>query len=299
MVDGGHKPNRSLFNAVLRSDPRDGYDTDGATVIELMSQTGVPTNLTTYKLALHACRNSEAVQQADRILASMAAAGVAANRRTFASVLWACRYSRDWRRAIDVFRDMEANHLAFNTVTSFVDACGRAGDLPHIVRWLQRLPSLGLAPSPRMWDIAVSTAHRVGDTAAADALWREAGGAAYFGMYKVLVPPEEGTSRGWTVLVDHPAQQPHTTSTALDLSACSAQVGMIHAALRAEVSRLRMQPVPSVLYVYYMQTFAPGEHAIAASEAAAVMEDVGLHISSVPGTPGLFKASLASHSSMQ
>eukprot|EP00611_Tribonema_gayanum_P023895 TRINITY_DN5123_c0_g1_i2.p1 TRINITY_DN5123_c0_g1~~TRINITY_DN5123_c0_g1_i2.p1 ORF type:complete len:129 (-),score=27.50 TRINITY_DN5123_c0_g1_i2:80-466(-) len=128
-------------------------------------------------------------------------------------------------------------------------------------------------------------------------MWREAGGAAYFGLYKVLVPPEEGASRGWTVLVDHPAEQPHTTSTALDLSACAA--GMIRAALRSEVSRLRMQPAPSVLYIYYIQASAPGEHAMAASEATAVMEDVGLHISSVPGTPGLFKASLASHSSMQ
>ncbi|KAG5189583.1 hypothetical protein JKP88DRAFT_176655, partial [Tribonema minus] len=78
-----------------------------------MSQAGVPANLTTYNLAFNACRNSEAVQQADRILASIAAAGVAPNRRTFARVLRACRYSRDWRRAIDVFRDMEANHPVF------------------------------------------------------------------------------------------------------------------------------------------------------------------------------------------
>eukprot|EP00611_Tribonema_gayanum_P012440 TRINITY_DN2307_c0_g2_i6.p1 TRINITY_DN2307_c0_g2~~TRINITY_DN2307_c0_g2_i6.p1 ORF type:complete len:406 (-),score=115.68 TRINITY_DN2307_c0_g2_i6:42-1259(-) len=405
MVDGGHKPAKALVNAVLQAIPRYGYDADGATVIELMSQAGLPPNLTAYNTALHACRSSEAVQQADRILASMAAASVAPNGRTFVGVLWACAAAKDWRRAIDVFRDVEAKHPAFvnvdmwncflqvlyacspestlaaatqmaesgctptaatykvllkahaalgdgaaiegvlssmraageevtpttmavlakgyahgghweaaeealeavlnsdrstsmrvKTVTAFVHACGRASDLPRIVRWLQRLPSLGLAPTPRMWNVAVSAAHKGGDAVAADSLWRDAGGAAYFGLYKVLVPPKGGASRGWTVLVDHAAEQPHATSVALDVSTCS--VGMIHAALRAEVSRLRTQRVSAVLYIY-IQTSMPHDHAIAAAEVAAVVRDVGLHISTVPDTPGLFRVALPLSPPMQ
>ncbi|KAG5185881.1 hypothetical protein JKP88DRAFT_354038 [Tribonema minus] len=342
MVDSGHKPARALFNAVLQVKPRYRSSAEGATVIALMSQAGVPAISTTYNLALRACRDSAAVHQADRILASMAAARVAPNRNTFVGVLRACRYAQDWRRAIDVFFAMEANLPAFadvytwnrllrvlsacsaprstlaaaalmaergvapialtymlilqayamlgdgaaiesvlsimraageevtpktlavlangyansgrmvaaegaleaalncdchvsarmEAVTFFMNACGRAGDLPRVVRWLRRLPSLGLAPTPRMWNVAVSAAYKRGDAAAADSLWREAGGAAYFGLCKVLVPPKEGASRGWTVLVEHPAEQPHATGVALDVSTCS--VGMIHAALRAE-----------------------------------------------------------------
>ncbi|KAG5191480.1 hypothetical protein JKP88DRAFT_285145 [Tribonema minus] len=380
MVDGGHKPDAALFNAVLRTNPRYRSAADGATVLSLMSRAGLPPDVKSHNLALHACCSSEAVQQADRILASMSAAGVAPDRRTFAGVLQACRYSRDWRRALEVFRDMEANHPEFadvhmwnrllqvlvvctvprttlkvaadmaergfapttatymillqahaalgdgaavesvlssmhaagedvtfaaraalakgyvygghmeaaeealeavlssdsavnvrtDAVTLFMNACGSAGDLPRIVRWLQRLPSLGLAPTPRMWNVAVSAAHKGGDAAAADSLWRDAGGAAYFGLYKVLVPPKGGASRGWTVLVDHAAEQPHAMSVALDVSTCS--VGMIHAALRAEVSRLRTQRVSAVLYIY-IQTSMPHDHAIAAAEVAAVVRD--------------------------
>eukprot|EP00611_Tribonema_gayanum_P012436 TRINITY_DN2307_c0_g2_i2.p1 TRINITY_DN2307_c0_g2~~TRINITY_DN2307_c0_g2_i2.p1 ORF type:complete len:407 (-),score=120.79 TRINITY_DN2307_c0_g2_i2:42-1262(-) len=406
MVDGGHKPDAALFNAVLRTNPRYRSAADGATVLSLMSRAGLPPDVKSHNLALQACCSSEAVQQADRILASMSAAGVALNRKTFAGVLQACRYSRDWRRALDVFRDMEANHPEFadaqiwtrllqvlavctvprttlkvaadmaergfapttatymillqahaalgdgavvesvlssmraagedvtlaaraalakgyvygghweaaeealeavlnsdslvnvrtDAVTLFMNACGSAGDLPRIVRWLQRLPSLGLAPTPRMWNVAVSAAHKGGDAVAADSLWRDAGGAAYFGLYKVLVPPKGGASRGWTVLVDHAAEQPHATSVALDVSTCS--VGMIHAALRAEVSRLRTQRVSAVLYIY-IQTSMPHDHAIAAAEVAAVVRDVGLHISTVPDTPGLFRVALPLSPPMQ
>eukprot|EP00611_Tribonema_gayanum_P012443 TRINITY_DN2307_c0_g2_i9.p2 TRINITY_DN2307_c0_g2~~TRINITY_DN2307_c0_g2_i9.p2 ORF type:complete len:635 (-),score=149.15 TRINITY_DN2307_c0_g2_i9:42-1946(-) len=406
MADSGHTPDADTFYAVLRTRATFMCGGDMATVIDVMSRSCLPLDITTYNLALRACRSSDSVQQADRILASMAAAGVAPDWGTFAGVLWTCRLAQDWRRAINVFRDIEANHPAFvdvnmwdrllqvlcasevpqnalaaaaqmaergvaptretrlvllkahatlgdtaavervlssmraageqvppetlaalakgyghgghweaaeealealfniyspdqlrmQTVTNFLSSCCRAGDLPRIVRWLQRLPSLGLAPTPRMWNVAVSAAHKGGDAVAADSLWRDAGGAAYFGLYKVLVPPKGGASRGWTVLVDHAAEQPHATSVALDVSTCS--VGMIHAALRAEVSRLRTQRVSAVLYIY-IQTSMPHDHAIAAAEVAAVVRDVGLHISTVPDTPGLFRVALPLSPPMQ
>ncbi|KAG5184983.1 hypothetical protein JKP88DRAFT_313632 [Tribonema minus] len=266
-----------------------------------MAESGFTPTAAMYKVLLKAHAALGDTAAVESLLSSMRAAGEEVPPETLAALAKGYGHGGHWEAAEEaleaVLNSDTTTDMRVITVTAFVHACSRAGDLPHIVRWLQRLPSLGLVPTPRMWEIAVSTAHEAGDAAAADALWREAGGATYFGLYKVLVPPEEGASSGWTMLVDHPAQQEHAPGAALDLSTCTA--GVIHTALRAEVSWLRMQPVPSVLYVYYIQTSAPDEHAIAASEAAAVMEAVGLHISAVPGTPGLFKASLPSHSSMQ
>ncbi|KAG5189599.1 hypothetical protein JKP88DRAFT_153699, partial [Tribonema minus] len=164
-----------------------------------MSQVGVPTNLTTYNLALKACRNSEAVQQADRILASMAAAGVAPNRRTFAGVLRACRYSRDWRRAIDVFRDMEANHLAFvdagmwNCLLEVLSACtAPQSTLDAAAQMAER----GFAPTTTTY-MALFQAHAtLGDGAAIESVLSSMHAAGKEVMPKTLVVLAIGYAHG-------------------------------------------------------------------------------------------------------
>ncbi|KAG5184993.1 hypothetical protein JKP88DRAFT_276922 [Tribonema minus] len=150
-----------------------------------------------------------------------------------------------------------------HAILAFMGACRRARDLPRALRWLRRLPSLGLAPSPRVVEVVVSVAHHAGDVAAADALWREAGGAAYFGLYKALVPPKE--RRGWIVLRDHPVRQPHAQSTALDLSNCDDV--MMHVALRAEAERLRTQPPSATVCIY---AYTPKSVGVKSVERAGV-----------------------------
>ncbi|KAG5185008.1 hypothetical protein JKP88DRAFT_219574, partial [Tribonema minus] len=148
---------------------------------------------------------------------------------------------------------------------------------------------LSVALAPRVMAAAVSVAHEAGDAAAADALWREAGGAAYFGLYKVLVPPKEGSDGGWTVLVDQAVRrQPHAQNTALDLSSCND--GVMHAALRAEAWRLRAQPASAVSYVY-TGTFTAHRQA-RATALRELMGAAGVQTSLVHRTPGLFSVSV-------
>eukprot|EP00611_Tribonema_gayanum_P023899 TRINITY_DN5123_c0_g2_i1.p1 TRINITY_DN5123_c0_g2~~TRINITY_DN5123_c0_g2_i1.p1 ORF type:complete len:220 (-),score=71.26 TRINITY_DN5123_c0_g2_i1:47-706(-) len=193
--------------------------------------------------------------------------------------------------ALEAVLNSDSIKMRVKTVTAFVHACSHAGDLPRIARWLQRLPSLGVALAPRVMAAAVSVAHEAGDAAAADALWREAGGAAYFGLYKALVPPEEGGRRGWTVLRDHPVRQPHAQSTALDLSNCDDV--MMHVALRAEAERLRTQPPSATVCIYaYTPKSVSGKGVERAGVFHALVEHLGMHISALPGAPSLFKASV-------
>eukprot|EP00611_Tribonema_gayanum_P003156 TRINITY_DN12460_c0_g1_i6.p1 TRINITY_DN12460_c0_g1~~TRINITY_DN12460_c0_g1_i6.p1 ORF type:complete len:710 (-),score=242.00 TRINITY_DN12460_c0_g1_i6:30-2159(-) len=409
MVDGGHKPELEVFQAVLGSKIIAKHDDGGAAILERMSSCGTPPDLRAYNMALRLCRGGAgAVQQADGVLARMALAGVAPDEVTFRWVMKACALAGDARRAVGAFRDMTARLPAFAdatlwmshmkrvarleeprdvlteaarmaergvtiqsakldtlvltaharlgdraaveraltqasapvttktlaelakgyagagdldaaertlealcessadgataaqlaaTLVYFVLACSRAGDLPRILRWLPRVAPLGRRRLPVMVLIAVSTAHEVGDAAAADALWREAGGAAEFGLYKALAPPpEEGDGRGWTVLVDEVVQQPtHELSCALDVS--SSRIGVAHAALRAEARQLRAQPPPAARYIF-AGAATPEQHANAAA-VGAVMEKAGVTVSAVPETPGLFKASVPEQAQAQ
>ncbi|KAG5184986.1 hypothetical protein JKP88DRAFT_262780 [Tribonema minus] len=245
-------------------------------VAALMAERGVVPITATYNAVLgaHAMRGDSVAVQS--VLSSMRAVGEQVTFATLATLAKGYAHGGHWDAAEEaleaVLNSDRPTPVRVNAVTAFVHACGRARDLPRIVRWLRRLPSLGLAPTPRMWDVAVSAAHEGGDAAAADAMWREAGGAAYFGLYKVLVPLKEGAKSEWTVQVDHPAQQEHAPGAALDLSSC--RIGAVHAALRAEVTQLRAQPPPAVRS-FFSGAGTPELLAIAAA-IGAVMEEAGM-----------------------
>ncbi|KAG5184997.1 hypothetical protein JKP88DRAFT_313662, partial [Tribonema minus] len=121
----------------------------------LMAQRGVVPITATYNTVLwaHAMRGDSAAIK--KVLTSMRAAGEEVTLTTLAMCAKGYGYGRHWGAAEDaleaVLNSDSTITMRVQTATAFVHACSRAGDLPRIVRWLQRLPLLGLTPLPRMW----------------------------------------------------------------------------------------------------------------------------------------------------
>ncbi|KAG5185010.1 hypothetical protein JKP88DRAFT_139848, partial [Tribonema minus] len=127
---------------------------------------GLPPDVKSHNLALYAWCSDGAMQNADRILASMAAAGVAPDRQTFEGVLQACWYARDWHRAIDVFFDMEANHPEFadaqmwNRLLKVVYACAAPESTLEVAALMAEL---GVVPITATYTFILQAYARLGD----------------------------------------------------------------------------------------------------------------------------------------
>ncbi|KAG5176437.1 hypothetical protein JKP88DRAFT_335094 [Tribonema minus] len=285
MIASGHKPEMAVFHDVLRAKASDLRRGDASVVLQRMAQCGMPPDLLTYNLALRMCYG-----------------GTRRGARRQDPGGHGCGGPRP--RQAHVQSDAQSVAL-WMCLLNTLSMCGQP---QHTLAAAARMAERGCAPTAtahlfvvkahaELGDgaaFAVSVAHDAGDAATADALWREVGGAAHFGLYKALAPPKEGKRRGWTVLMDHPVRQPHAQRTVLDLSSRTCVDGVLHAALRAEAARLRTQPPPATVYIYIAGATTPPRVARTAVFHALVAS-LSMHVSAVPPTPGLFKASVRAH----
>ncbi|KAG5184981.1 hypothetical protein JKP88DRAFT_262778 [Tribonema minus] len=269
--------NADMWNCLLRAVATGAQPRRTLEVAAQMAGRGVAPNAHTHDLVAgaHAALGDSAA--VERVLSSVRAAGGKVPPETLAALAKGYAHGGHMDAAEGALQAVLGSGGSLvvrqSAIVTFLSACRRARDLPRVLRWLRRVPKMGFAPTARMWDVAVNAAHEAGDAAATDALWREAGGAAYFGLYKALVPPKEGSGGPWRVLEGHRAQ-----GTALDLSSCTA--GVIHAALRAEAARLRALPPAAALYIYAQKKNSLHKREIAA-DIRTFMEAAGAHVSSV------------------
>ncbi|KAG5184999.1 hypothetical protein JKP88DRAFT_140157, partial [Tribonema minus] len=165
-----------------------------------MSQTGLPPNLAAYNVALHACRSSEAVQQADRILASMAAASVAPNGRTFAGLLRACKMAKDWRRAVNVFFDMEAKHPEFANVymwSRLVQVLYACAAPESTLDAAALMAELGVTPTTATYNMVLWAHARLGDGDAIESVLSSMRAAGEEVTFLSLAALTRGYAHGW------------------------------------------------------------------------------------------------------
>ncbi|KAG5178066.1 hypothetical protein JKP88DRAFT_169351, partial [Tribonema minus] len=105
MANEGHAIDVPTCHSVLAaaSDTRTAQE-----LLKRMKLWSLTPDMTTYTLAVRACRGPHALSTADGLLQEAKAAGLEPDAVMFSAMLRACKLSRDADRALALFRDMEA-----------------------------------------------------------------------------------------------------------------------------------------------------------------------------------------------
>ncbi|KAG5181665.1 hypothetical protein JKP88DRAFT_349123 [Tribonema minus] len=209
-----------------------------------MAERGVTYDAVTYSLLLGAHALLADHTKIDMLMSEMREAGMEVTLKCHQEIIRAYAIGGHVQLAEEALQAaVRSGHAQPYLAMPLLKGCERAQDVAGVRRWLQRLPSLGMATTAAMWRLAIETAHEAGDAAAADALWRDARAAGAPSLYKAMRSTR--TSQGRVVVVDRdtPAllQQPH--NSALDLSDCTMAVA--HVALREAARELRKMAPPA------------------------------------------------------
>eukprot|EP00611_Tribonema_gayanum_P024850 TRINITY_DN5559_c1_g1_i2.p1 TRINITY_DN5559_c1_g1~~TRINITY_DN5559_c1_g1_i2.p1 ORF type:complete len:596 (-),score=134.95 TRINITY_DN5559_c1_g1_i2:137-1870(-) len=282
-----HMWNRLLSVLVITNQPQ-----AAAAKAAVMAERGVPYDAVTYSYLLGASALLADSTKIDMLMSDMREAGLEVTLQCHEEIIRGYAAGGHVQLAEEALQAAVTSGYARPFLAMpLMKRCKSTQDVAGARRWLERLPSLGLATTPGMWLVAVQTAHEAGDADAADALWRDARAAGVASLYRAMRSIKTLEGRFLIVESDTPSplQQPH--NSALDLSRCTTAVA--HVALREAARELRQMPSPAIRYIF-TGAFSRKQGEIAEA-AVEIMRDAGAQLSKEAGK-GLWKATLLAQS---
>ncbi|KAG5182362.1 hypothetical protein JKP88DRAFT_318816 [Tribonema minus] len=161
-----HMWNRLLSVLVITNQPQ-----AAAAKAAAMAERGVPYDAVTYSLLLGAHALLADHTKIDMLMSEMREAGVEVTLQCHQEIIRGYAIGGHVQLAEEALQAaVTSGHAQSFLAMPLIKGCRRAQDVAGARRWLERLPSLGLATTPRMLLVAMETAHEAGDADAVPSL---------------------------------------------------------------------------------------------------------------------------------